>query len=193
MIEFQDGTVRISAGASAKVNRGNYNMEDSHASISVEGGIPEDASLDDVIAEARGIYVKLETFAKLSVAADLGLEVDVDNDGAVTFQFSSDEKAAPKPKRSSGGSQRGGGQRSQRGSSNRSLGGQSRAKDMEIVEIGGTDYYDVRPLKEDGTYKPNAADFQGVSKADGSLWLYGKDGSLNDDVVDLLSDAGIEY
>lgn len=51
-------------------------------------------------------------------------------------------------------------------------------------------FYDQRPAKDAGAYKPNAADFQSVDKFEGKnipLWLTDAQGNVNQDTVALLN------
>ena len=60
---------------------------------------------------------------------------------------------------------------------------------------GEREYYDCRPLKEDGTYKPRAADFRSTQKYGDdyhSIWIEGKNGRVQRWVVEALEDAGVK-
>ncbi len=63
------------------------------------------------------------------------------------------------------------------------------------------EFFDQRPAKADGSYKPTAPDFQSVTKfdlkGDGEsrnlpIWLVDRDGAYNAEVAEMLTKAGVD-
>jgi hypothetical protein len=186
MIEFENGTLRVSASYSLKIPADvQYASEDAAASLSVEQEVTA-GSLEEVNDKAQLIYEALAANAKLMVLAQL----------SVDFDTTAGEVIRPKirpPRHRSNGSQQRKQSASSSGSREKRGGGGSR-RDLPVVEIEGDDYYDQRTLIADGTFKSTAPAFTPVKEGHGRpLWLYAKSGDLNQDVADMLDEAGIDY
>jgi len=201
MIEIKDGTLRVSATYSLKVpvNDGGYAMQDAGMSMTVEQTVG-DTDTARVAKDALSLYEQLIGGCKLAVFGQLGVDFDTTNDGVMK------PKVTETPKSSGGGrsnaARTGGGNRSGSGGQRQGSGGgrqfapaKAAGRELPVVTFGGGAYYDQRPLKLDGTYKPGAADFKSVQKrADGTqaqVWLFDKNGNLNEEVADQLDEAGI--
>lgn len=202
--EIEDGTVKVSVGYSLKrkVAAGSLDMHDSHMSVSFD--IPIEQLGKDTTA-ALGV---LETFeaqlaqhVKLGVFAQLGAEFDETADGVLI------PKSVPKDaqgnrsngqRRSSGsGSSGGGGQRRQGGGGSRQFAPpKADVSQQPTVTLnfgkGDEDFYDLRSLKEDGTYSPRAADFQKVGGTY-KVWITDQQGNVKQDVAAALDQAGVSY
>lgn len=174
-IVVNDGVLRVSVGYSAKVGLPNYSSHDSHRSISYEQEV-QGGDLAQTLLDAEKVEAMLEAHVKLSVAQSLGLEL---NGTELQFPVETKVQAQPAPARQTPQS--------------RPSGGSSRLKEMDVVTVDGTDFYDQRPLKADGTYSPKAPDFKEVGKTRGgrSLWIHASDGTVNEKVAAMLEANGV--
>lgn len=197
MIEVNGSSARVSVSYSLKVPAAaSYSSEDSHVGYSIEFDTA-DKDVETIIGELEALQAQLLNTAKLTVFAQLGVEFEASATGILAPVLKEKaepaKKAAPRPAaraaapRAGGGGGYGGGQFAP---------AKAKGRELPVVMLGGVAYFDQRELKEDGTYKPGAADFKSVNKVNGDnvqLWLYSRDGAINDDVAALLDEAGLEY
>lgn len=187
MIEYENGTLRVSAGYSLKVpGSADYSSEDAHASLSLEAQVDgDDVKLSDVIEQAKLLYATLAQSAKIAVFAQLNVEFDTTDTGLLRPII---KGSAPAPKRTAPATN------SQPKQQQQYAPPKADTSDLPIVTIDGVQYRDQRPLKADGTYKPGAADFKSVDKVNGrfaQLWLADKNGNQNAEVVAALERSGV--
>jgi hypothetical protein len=192
-MEISGTVAKVSAGYSLKVPAAaDYSSEDAHVSFGIEFDISGAEDLDTIVSQLEALEAQLHASAKLAVFAQLGTEFEAGPNGVMVPVIKSAPKAAaPAARRPSGGGGGGGG--TGRGGFAKP---KAQGRELPVVVLGGEAYYDQRVLKEDGTYKDGAADFKSVQKVNGQanqLWITGRDGSFNDDVVALLDEAGIAY
>lgn len=181
-----------------------FSMKGTEIEITEE--VPEGTDTGEVAAH-------LISVTKLATFASLGVGFHEDADGVLQPVIEARDVPTFNPKGRSQRSQRTSGSNAAAGSTSGVAAGATTAapkadrSELDVVELDYFDngepiaFYDQRPLKADGTYKPNAADFASVDRfdlrGDGRtrsipLWITGKDGDVNEDVVDLLSGAGLE-
>ncbi len=193
-IAVENGKLRISAGYSLKIpGAANYSSQDAHASYSVELDVEGDVT---AIAEAApDIYDDLETKAKLSVFKQLGLGFTEEADGTLQPKLEAAPVAAPAPAATSAPSSApfgGGGGGQQRPFSPPKADVTQQPAFIADLGEGLIEYYDLRSLKADGTFKPRAADFRPTRKGAGNqVWLTDRDGNQNANVVAGLQAAGV--
>ena len=191
-IKYESGTLKVSFGYGLKLNRGDYQSEDAHSSVSMEFDIEGDPVA--VLEEAIAVESKLAQHAKLAVFAELGIESFTEvKEGVLAPKLPTPPAAAPSQPSTAGvGAKKnyapfgGGGQG----------GGQfappkADLTQQPVVALFGKAYYDQRSLKADGTYKQGAADFRSVADRSDQLWLAGRDGTVNADVAAELEKAGV--
>ena len=202
MIEVEGTTARVSVGYSLKVpHEVDYATEDAHVSFSVEFPLNGEP-IDVVLGQLEGVQAQLMNSVKLATFTQLGVEFEMSETGVVAPSLKARPKKAAAPARQAAPRQGGGGGSASYRGAGAGGGRQQYAppkaagRNLDTVVIEGITYYDQRPLKDDGTYAPGAADFKSVEKINGQqkqLWLYSKDGALNDGVADMLESAGIEF
>jgi hypothetical protein len=194
--------LRVSASFGAKVpfdpaNTFNGN-QDASASYSVEEEVPDVMNDTQIAARLQALYGQLDKGVKLAVAAALDISFRDDNgviriDPVVvpTVPHTTPPQVATQPAtqyRQQGG---GGGQRPRV-----DMSGVPRIW-LDYFENGNPiEFFDQRPLKAQGQYKPRAADFRSVAKfktAQGEdylpLWITAQDGSPVKKTADLLAKA----
>lgn len=192
-VVVENGKMRVSAGYSLKVpHEVQYASQEAHIGLSLEFDVDGESSA--ILAQGEGLEAAIAQQVKLAVFAQLGVDATDGPNGivmpALTAPARNAAPATPKgsftPKGSGGG---GGG--SQYGPPKADV------TQQPVVTFddgnGVHAYYDLRSLKADGTFKPNAADFRSVS--DGTkkqVWLRGKDGSVNARVASSLEAMGFD-
>jgi len=191
-IEIEGTVAKVAVGYSLKVpGDADYSSEDAYAGYTVEYDI-SGKTFDEVQEELEAIQAQLHTNAKLAAFAQLGVEFTTSPSGVIQPVIKTRPKA-PKT----------GGYRPQAQGNGSGGGGQYPRtppkvanSDKPIVKLGGIPYYDQRPAKESGTYKPGAADFKSVNKIDDRFlqhWIIAKDGSYDEQTTALLDEAGVAY
>jgi hypothetical protein len=217
MSETTQGTARINASYGMKVPSKDvpFASEDVHMSISLDVAVDPEESIEVTMDRITAQVAMLATEVKLSVFAQLQVEPKEVAEGILVPDLSA-FKAAEKPATGKGGgnssysgnrsnSGRGGAPASGgRPSSSGRQGARSGGSSTRVTlsgsigwngeNVDGAEYYDNRPKKRSGDWKATAADFAPVDKDAGlpSLWM-SKNGSPNEDVLDALEGAGIEY
>lgn len=194
-IELEDGTLRISVGYSIKKpGAAQYTSEDAHSGFSVEVPIPDDIkNTKELLDQAQQIQAELHTQAKLHAFAQLDLGYETTEGGVLVPVFDGASRTASAPRRQP--------QRQQQSQSSGGYNGQQRTpsksagRDLPtFFDANGVEWEDCRPLKDDGTFKPNAADFRSISgDRKQSKWLYSKSGDLNGATAEWLDAAGVGY
>ena len=198
MIEVNGSSARVSVSYSLKVPAAaSYSSEDSHVGYSIEFDTAG-KDTETIIGELEALQAQLLNTAKLTVFAQLGVEFEASATGILAPVLKDRpepaKKAAPRPPARAAAPRSGGGGGGYGGGQFAPPKGKGR--DLDVVMLGGTAYFDQRVLKEDGTYKPGAADFKSVNKVNGDnlqLWIVSREGHLNDDVVAMLDEAGLEW
>jgi len=195
MIEIKDGVLKVTAIYSLKVpvNQAGYAMQDMGAVIGCEVALPEAYDTALMAKDANSLFAELANGVKLAVFAQLGTDFDT-IDGVLKPKVVETPKES-KPRGGSGTNR--GGSRGGSSSQRQFAPAKSAGRDMPIVVLDGVEYFDQRPLKADGTFKEGTADFRGTKVgANGrapQLWIYSKDGELNEGVADLLDEAQIPW
>jgi len=186
--EITETTLRVSFSYGIKVNRGNFQSENANVSFSVEEPLTPLATNEDIVRRASDLESLLEGGVKLATFTSLNLAFS-EKDGVLSpvLDVSAIPVAAAAPAQQRGGYS---------GGQNQAPSKISTAPKVSAdLGKGLIEYYDARPLKEAGEYKPNAADFRSVSKqGDGtfdSVWLYQKDGTPNTTEINLATAAGL--
>lgn len=204
MPKYDEAVIRVSGSYGLKTPGAvEYTSEDFHASISIE--VPSSGEMEQIEEEIFDLYSRLATNAKLAVFTQAGVEYEETADGVLAPKASSLQAmkaaqgggrtapaAAPAPQAQAPRPQQ------QQGAGNYGppkAGG--RLAEMPRYPVSLPDgtaaiLIDQRPLKQDGTYKPGAADFKVDAKGGASFWVGKKDGSPNTDTVQWLASQGIE-
>jgi len=182
-----NGTVaKVAVGYSLKVPASAaYSSEDAHVSYSLEFDVTG-KTVEEITEALEALEVQLHVNAKLAAFAQLGVDFETGPSGVLSPVI----KATPG----------GGGQAAAVGAKPYAPSGQKFAppkaagRNLPVVVLGGTAYFDQRVLKTDGTYKAGAADFKSVEKFDGDhkqLWIIDRDGSTNVGVTEMMAASGV--
>lgn len=187
-IELDGAVLRVSSSYGLKVGLPNYSSEDAHTSISVEVPV-EGKDVGELVAQAVELERTLQDGVKMATinAVDQGFEIT--DDGIIRPVFNQQDipNAAPKAAAPKAAPR-----------SYAPFGGGGKAKGTTVTVdfgLGAQEYFDQRGKKASGEYKENAADFRSVKKNGErfhSVWLTGKDGTLNDEAVAALEAYGVD-
>lgn len=190
-IEVENGKVKVSGSYSLKIPGAvNYSSEDAYVGLSVEFDSEGDATA--LLTASRPLEADLVREAKLAVFAQLDVDFVEDDDGILRPKLKAATpapaaKAAPKPSGGGGGGQ---------GTFAPPKASKERVATLPkfVADFGNGPnlYRDQRPLKEDNTYAATAPDFKNVEDPNDVVWLYFKDGGVNQDTEAALVAAGQE-
>lgn len=218
-MEINEGVAKVSASYSLKLPTDvPYASEDVYMNLTLE--IPVEGDLQAVKDRLLDVEAELATEVKLAVFAQLDVEPKELPSGVIAPDLSKFNKGGNNKGKSSSTKRQG--NRSNSGRSGKSNGGRNTSRrgtggrrgsngssgadksNLPRVDLAGylnpfeadewveSTFIDVRDLKRDGTYSARAADFS----EDGGkiqLWITNKDGTPNDDVLEALDEAGIDY
>ena len=198
MINIENGKVTVSAHYGVTQNLGDYSSQKASFGLTVEYDAAGDEAV--VLDEANKLYDKLIGSVKMGTLANLGIDGEPDDDGVLQPKLSGTAAAAaptttqavapaPRPQGGGGGYNGGGG------------GGQQFKPKADISDCpifnadldgqGAKNWIDLRPAKQDGRFKPGAADFRNSANARDQVWMSNKDGSVKQSVVAGLQAAGV--
>jgi hypothetical protein len=198
-INWQEGTVRVSASYSlkAKVQGTDYNMEDAHTSFSFEVPIP--ASVEDPATLAAALvelHAMLKDGVKLATLNELDVAFTQTGDGIVRPVITVQEipVAAPAPTAAVQPAVEPAPQPIA------PVPATAPAGDGVVVAnfgFGEMEYYDNRPKKQSGVYKPNAADFKSKNAVPANnnqphaVWLTFPNGGANHETQTAAREYGL--
>lgn len=192
-MELENGKLRISAGYSLKVpGEADYSSQDKHVGLSLEYDVPDDADVEAILDKAIEVEAQLDTQVKLAVFAALNVEPKEVAEGVLVPNWNGvgTKKAKPagggrsKPSGNSGGGNR--------GKSNGNRGGnrpKANPDDIPTFFYDGMEIQDVRGLKADGTFKPNAPDFREPGRGGKAWWPENGDKDATEGYYEVLDAA----
>ena len=188
-IKIEDGTLKVSASYSLKEGLPNYSSHDAYAGYSIE--IPVEGEEAAILVEGQKLYDTLSNAAKLSVFATLNVAAEADADGILqpvlqakaAPAVAAPAPAAPAPQNNGGGGQ----YPPSKPAADTSNLPQFQA---DLDGRGVDTWIDLRPLKDNGTYKQGAADFRSNSDRKRQVWLKDKNGNVKQNVAQALQAAG---
>lgn len=188
-----NGRVIISVQYGVTANRGDYSSEKLSQGFTIEYDVAEDADTAAVIAQAEAEWSALvEQAVKPAVLDGLNLTGTMTGSGALLADLGGAQlpsNVTPITQAIGGG----GGSQFPTTPPKATL-NQVAALPRVIVDLDGTgtpqEWIDQRPLKTQGVYAANAADFKNPATKK-QVWIKDKNGAVQQSVADKLVEAGV--